>query len=352
MLRRGSVSISVLISGLFEGLVPAPIEMHKTHMYRDNRLPQKLQRLADRTNFIIKSFVILLRHAYLNKGVIEALKNVLVTMAHLDIVLMMTRPDKKVLLTYHPDLLNGSISHPYLSTLFNSSRTKRCAIMISHYAYVAARLKDDFYDQVADGGIMLWKSVAEGTILRICIEFAKQHRHEGDLILKFEMNYDSLYVLSFSIVPGYLVDTPAPQVILIGRVQGTKERFEEIRRATKLCKDISPAYLLVTAAQAIASELDISFLAGVNSREHLSDAVQHSFDYDAFWRTFAEIKTKHNFSVFAASFTGKPFKQISAGHRRRTRLKRHFKSEINDCVRAAFAEKCLKVYDLRKKAAH
>jgi uncharacterized protein VirK/YbjX len=322
-----------------------------------------------RTKLIARSFIALLRYAYHDDGITGVFKNILVTIAHLDIVFMMTSSGTNTLLRFHPDLLNGSISDPYISTLFNNSRRARCDIVVFHYAYMASRISNTFYEQVANSTLRLWRAEIEDEMFSICIQFEKTHRREGDLTLSFETKRGTIYELSFTIVPGYLIGCSEPQVLLIGRVQGTKNGFDEIRRATKSCEklarrgsgsavdtpqrpylsheessgspNVAPPYLLVTAAQAIAFELDVRLVAGVNGSKQLSSMENYRFDYDSFWKSCSAKNNELNFYLFPTSFFERPFEQVSSDHRNRKRLRRQFKSTIHQSVRAAFAEKCL-----------
>jgi uncharacterized protein VirK/YbjX len=338
---------------------------------RHSRLPIKQAAYLGRIKLIAKSFINLMRYAYTKGGLLGVCKNIIATIAHLDIVIMMTRSDTKNILKYYPDLLNGSISDPYLSTLFNNSRRDRRNIVNFHYAYMASKLNEAFYEQVVGSNLSLWRATIEDELFSICIQLEKKYRREGDLTLSFETNRGTIYELSFTIVPGYLVGCPEPQVLLIGRVQGVKNRFEEIHRATKLCErlarggsgsptdtppranllreesgagnpNVAPPYLLVTAAQAIALELGISLVAGVNGREQLSSIDNYRFDYDSFWKSCSATTTHRSFYVFPASFVERPLSQTSSDHRRRKQLRRQFKSTIQESIRAAFAEKCLR----------
>jgi uncharacterized protein VirK/YbjX len=339
----------------------------EVYLEQDDHPPTYLGRVK----LIAKSFIALMRYSYMKDGFRGVFKDIVVTIAHLDIVFMMTRADIRILLGYYPDLLNGSISDPYLATSFNSSRRARCRIFTFHYSYMATRLNDRFYEKVAGSSLPLWSAVIQNELFSICIQFEKKYRHEGDLTLSFETNHCSIYELAFTIVPGYLVGCSAPQALLIGRVQGVKDRFEEIRRATKLCErlarggsvsptdtssganiprdesgagnpNVAPPYLLVTAAQAIAMALDIGIIVGVNSRVQLSSIENYQFDYDAFWKSCSATENSLNFYVIKASFAERePSDQISSGHRSRKRLRRQLKSKIHECVRAGFAEKCL-----------
>ncbi len=168
------------------------------------------------------------------------------------------------------------------------------------------------------------------------------------------MNSADIYQLSFTIAPGELLGCSEPRALFVGRVQGVKERFEQIRRATKLCRDITPPHLLLAAAQGIASELDVALVVGVPNEEQPSKmqvgGFPFPFDYDTFWKDCSATLSPRKFYVLPAEFGGKPLDQISADHRRRARHKRQFRTMINESVRLAFAEKCLKSLSERVRA--
>jgi uncharacterized protein VirK/YbjX len=298
-----------------------------------------------RATLIAKSFISLINHSYNENGFARVLKDIADTIFHFDIVLMMTRSDTVRLLKYHPTLLNGRLWAPYLARSFDHSRRLRYTILVSHYTYLADRISETFYERVEESGLTLWSAELDGERLRISIGFEKKDRQEGDLTLSFEMNRVMLYQVSFTIVTGILVGCSAQKVLLVGRVQGTRARFDEIRRATQLCHKTAPPYLLVISAQAVAFELDIDLVVGVNSREQLTKAqgraYKFPFDYNSFWKSCTATENSRTFYALPAWFLGHPVGQVSSEHRRRARLKRKFERELNECVRAAFAEKCL-----------
>ncbi len=115
---------------------------------------------------IARSFKALLIHVYKQQGLVGALKNIVGTVLNADVVLLTTRPGLEPLLQSYPDLLNGSLSHPYLATSFNKSRRTRYDIFVSHYRYMASRLKETFYEEVRDCDLILWSSTIEGEELR------------------------------------------------------------------------------------------------------------------------------------------------------------------------------------------
>jgi uncharacterized protein VirK/YbjX len=148
-----------------------------------------------------------------------------------------------------------------------------------------------------------------------------------------------LYHLSYSIAPGQLVGSTAAQVILIGRVQGVAGEFDAIRHATKTCLDVAPPYLLMAALQGIAKALHVRVIGGVKNEEQLIASIDDSrivyFNYDEFWRAHLGIEAE-KFYLMPVPIPERPLELISTVHRRRTRIKRRFKSEIAEISRTTF----------------
>jgi uncharacterized protein VirK/YbjX len=162
----------------------------------------------------------------------------------------------------------------------------------------------------------------------------------------FSQNGVSLYEISFTLVPGSLIDDEADRALLVARVQGARRQTDAIRRATRACHDIAPPHLLMAAAESIAAALAIDVIGGVGNTEQLAEPIGEArgffFDYDAFWETFVVKKRPASIYAIAVPFVQKGFENIKTDHRRRTRRKRQFKQQVGTRVGAAFAEKFLR----------
>jgi uncharacterized protein VirK/YbjX len=331
-------ALQILITDNVRSLMPtflrlnttAVLDIAKYILEEYTRLPLTHPKFVARVKIITKSLV--------------ALIHIIIIIASTYIRSSKAQSNTIALLKYYPNLLNRDLYSGYLAKIFDDSITTRYCIFMSHCMYITARVKKTFFKEIFYGSILLWDHIIDDKNLNISLIFERTFRREGDLSLVFQLNRVTIYLLSFTVVPGYSLGVTAPQVLFVSRVQGTKERFEDIRIATKLCNDIAPPYLLVTATQAIAFDMDIDFVAGVGGGEQLSSDEDGGFpfDYDAFWKSCTGIEADRNFYLFSASFAGKPIDQISPVHRRRTRIKRQFKNQINKRIVCAFAEKCLK----------
>jgi uncharacterized protein VirK/YbjX len=249
---------------------------------------------------------------------------------------LLAHPGLRALVAAHPQALYRPYRR-YLATSFTKSA--RRAALQHHYAYLLPRISETFFPAVLNDRPQLWQKRIGLDVFDIRLSFTGELHHEGDLLLEFQHNGVPLYCLSFTIAPGYLADSNADPVILVARVQGAVGNFDAIRRATKMCMDIAPPYLLTAAVQGIAAALNIGVIAGIRNNEQLTANIDADrnvyFDYDAFWRTYLGSEAK-NFYLISVPIREKPLAQISTVHRRRTRLKRQFKTEVTETSKAIF----------------
>jgi glycosyltransferase involved in cell wall biosynthesis/uncharacterized protein VirK/YbjX len=262
---------------------------------------------------------------------------------HVRFIKIMRLPHTRALLRHYP-----MVAYRYFGTYLATSFTKkvRREILKSHYLYLTQRVRDTFFLQVLRDRPRLWQTNINEDVFAITLSFTHKQHYEGDLLLEFEKNGMPLYHLSFTIAPGHPTGSTAAHVVAIGRIQGLRGQFEEIRRATKQCRDIALPQLLVAAAQGIADALDLNVIAGVRNHEqitlNLDGASNCYFDYDAFWETLLGTPCD-KFYLMPVPMSERRLDQISIVHRRRTRLKRQFKHEIATSAKLCFVDKFLRM---------
>jgi len=250
---------------------------------------------------------------------------------HWRVTRLMSRKQTRILIRHHPQIL-----YRYVSENLARSFPKpwRREILINHYRFLIAHLREDFFQVLLSGGTELWRGLGEYDEFSIRLSFTGANNFDGDLLLSFSQGDDSLYQLAFTIVPGWVLGCSLQNVMLISRIQGMRGKFEAIRCATKTCKDISLAHQLVASAQGIAESLDISMIAGLRIEEFplgADAAANIRFDYDAFWHTYV-CETRPGFYLISVPPVEKPSSQVNATHRRRATLKRKFKTAIRETV--------------------
>jgi uncharacterized protein VirK/YbjX len=222
------------------------------------------------------------------------------------------------------------------------TRAERASMLIHHYALLQARVQDDFFSWIADGRLDLWESKVGETHYRVGLSFPLSADGEGDLALYFRADSVDLYILSFTIGPGSIAALDADHAMYIGRVQGKGHGLELIRKATRDCKDVSPAMLLLAAAEGVAEALQLRYMVGIGAAAQISTAIGKKSvgdlvkAYDEFWTAAGASRQARNMWAMTVPRSAKPILEVKRDHRSRTHRKRRFKKEVKDEVRDRF----------------
>jgi uncharacterized protein len=249
---------------------------------------------------------------------------------HRDVMGLLNRPSTKELNKRFGT--SSKYLRPYLGRRFG--RKARRDILLHHYRFLAACAPEDFHHKILDHSHILWQQTGEQNL---AIGLCPNPRYEGELSLVFYAADIPIFELSFTIGPGSSVGSSEADIMLIGRVQGGR-RNDLIRVAARICRHISPKYLLAAAAQSLAMALGIRSIAAVGNEEQVSDSDDPFYlsDYDVFWESLLAAKAPSNFYQSALPFPQKPLSEVPTSHRRNTKLKRQFKESVGLAVAHAF----------------
>ena len=167
----------------------------------------------------------------------------------------------------------------------NVGKRARRDALLHHYRCIASRAAPEFLERTITDSYLLWSKANGNEPLAIRLTFNSLSHYEGDLSVVFFSGEERIFEISFAIVPGSAIGSSKPELLFIGRVQGVKDRFAEIKRATKACGDVAPQHMLMVTINAIARALEITALAGVTDEEQLANLPDKDFrfDYNAFW---------------------------------------------------------------------
>lgn len=265
--------------------------------------------------------------------------------AYMAFLRVMTRPQLIELTRRHPGILSKCLRSDYLARSFRTR--SRLSILTNHYGYLAARVNKDFLRRVYSEGYLLWQERMHGHALGIELAFPKEYDYEGDLCLVFRCDAVAIYAITFTLIPGRVIQLDAGQALLVSNVQGASGQIDLMRQATKCCHDTAPVHLLLCAAQAIALCLDIHKIVGIGREEQValafggSDEAAFVFDYDRFWRSYASEILDGRYYVMHVPFTEKPLSDIRPKHRSRGLRRRELRKQIAEQVRSAFVQRCL-----------
>lgn len=220
----------------------------------------------------------------------------------------------------------------------NLAPSQRSQMLLFHYHFVGERIHDSFYACLLSGGFTLWSLKTDAGEVVVHLRYPKSPR-EGDLSLVMIVDGAEIYELSFTIVPGATVHASVP-VLFVARIQGRRNRFEAIKKATKLCCDVSPPYALMAAIEGVAAALGVERVAGVSNINQV--CTRKLFNYESFWETLSFEKAGRDCYASILPTTSRPLEQCSPDHRRRTKKKRNFKAGIARAVQDSFDSQCLR----------
>jgi uncharacterized protein VirK/YbjX len=251
---------------------------------------------------------------------------------HREVVALFERPSLAALRA-------RGFANKYLSGYMAKSLGKvaRRKILLHHYRRLDQKLGDDFY---SGNSRILWREPSADGTFSIALTFNAVCHYEGDLSLVFSCDGKRIFEISFAIAPGEVIGSASRELLLIGRVQGVKDQFDAIKRATKACQDVAPQHMLMLAVQSIAQALGIECIAAVQNRDQLANLPKayFAFDYNTFWESFLTSKTERGFYEFPVPLPQKALREVQMSHRRRTRRKREFKASVGGHLMKVSAE--------------
>jgi uncharacterized protein VirK/YbjX len=260
---------------------------------------------------------------------------------HRKVARVLNHPSIRPFIKRYPSVVTKYFGN-YLAKRFSTNKNSRRVILKFHYQHLIKHVTDDFFVKMLEHEIVLWDEEIDGNNYTISLSPNVKVPKEGDLRLALYQNRTLIYALSFTVVPGRLINSAADQVLLVANLQGARGELERIRVATKACDGVMPPYLLMTAAGSIASALATNIIAGVSNKEHVLPLEirppEFSFDYDVFWETFTFQRGPVGIYEISVPFTERHLGQISHDRRHRAKRKRQFKQRVAVRVSATFSK--------------
>ena len=242
--------------------------------------------------------------------------------------------------SHRPFLPHGFLKAPYLARTF--SQAQKYQGFCTNYMYLNHFISPQALDGLFGKYVVLLTTKSDDAEYRIELTFNEGARNEGEICVRFKSDDQTLFATEFSIVPGALVGVAERHVILIAHMQGWGGTLGQHQAATKAMRDIAPQAVLFAAVQGIARALKISVIAGVSARNQVcfDDAKAALFEgaYDGFYRSIGASGPTDGFYHYRMLAPDEVKPMATAGHRRRTRLRRKVKEEISEAVRRAWLD--------------
>ena len=219
---------------------------------------------------------------------------------------------------------------------------ERASCFLHHYRRLRAALPQSLLRGILQDDVTIYQIPDGSDRFSLTMGLSKPHDEEGELSLFLRVDGEIVFVLSFTIVPGWVVKSQAAEILLITRLQGIKGAYPPISYATKTLHDVAPDALLFAALQGIADAFGIGEIAGVSAsmQSCYTEDCAASFKqaYDDFFTELGIPKSAAGFFRVPLPLQEKPLTFIKHGHKIRTRGKRAFKQQIQLAC-AGFFEK-------------
>ena len=254
----------------------------------------------------------------------------------LEIFQLLKLPAFQDLAATYKELPYKYLSDDYLVRDFTVAERASC--FLHHYSYLSATFPARLLHQALHGDISVLQINESGNLYEITLGLSKPSvcDKEGELSLHLHVNGAPVFNLSFSVVPGGIVGSQAPDVLLITRIQGMTGCFLPISLATRALHEVAPPALLFAALEGVASAFGIHAMAGVSAARQVSydddnpDSLKEA--YDDFFAAVGATLCPDNFFLSPLPTQQKPLASIKKGHKTRTRKKRAFKQQVADDV--------------------
>lgn len=211
--------------------------------------------------------------------------------------------------------------------------TERASCFLHHYRRMHSALPEDVLFGVLRGEVTLHEIVKDGNRFAVTIGLSKYpNEKEGELSLDLQVDGKKVFNLSFTIVPGWVLKSEAPEALLISRLQGYQGCNSQIRLARRALNDYSPRTLLLAALQGIADAFGTSEIVGVCSTKQRSykygRPVILKSGYDDFFAKAGMVKTAAGFYSSPVPIEGKPLASFKGRSRARARKRRAIRQKI------------------------
>ncbi len=207
-----------------------------------------------------------------------------------------------------------------------------------HYRRLSDVFTEEILGRILHESIELEEICDGDSCFTIRMAFSRPWDEGGELSLSFEVNGNMVFLLSFTIIPGWVVQSESNEVVLISTMQGVRGCRNDIRRATRALHGIAPPFLLLAALRGVARAFGVNAMAGVNAAmkpefHFLPEEEGHIQEaYDEFFALLGATKGPAGFYLSPLPPPERPIETIKSkkrrGHKTRMAIKREIAQRV------------------------
>jgi uncharacterized protein VirK/YbjX len=216
---------------------------------------------------------------------------------------------------------------------------ERASCFLHHYRRMYAALPENVLYQILQGEVTLHEIAEGGNRFTLSIGSPELiGDREGELSLDIQVDGRKVFNLSFTIVPGWVVKSEAPEILLITRLQGTSRCRPQIRLARKAFHEYFPGKLLLSALQGIADAFEVDELGAICATRQRAYSKEYSAilkgNYDDFFAKVGMVKTGAGFYSGSVPIKGRPLASFKGRNRTRARKRRAVRQQVQSACTA------------------
>jgi len=255
-------------------------------------------------------------------GVRQALLLLFSLREHISALRVLTHPQSAQLTGKYP-LLPFKYLGKYVA--LGLPLATRRSIFVTHFQFVQRKFNNSFLASMDSLPITVWQRAIGQRTFDVAIGLNYPAHREGDLMLIFRMDGVMVYRLFFVFASGRYFHLQDATVIVVPAIQGVPD-FERVKLATRTCRDIQPAHILMAALGALAEVAGVSTILGLHQARQLYRE-QLRFAYDRFFEIYGPQIAGEKLYLIKVPYIEKPISKIERSHRKRTLRKRAFKGD-------------------------
>jgi uncharacterized protein VirK/YbjX len=226
---------------------------------------------------------------------------------------------KKIMLT---DTILG---YKFVGTyLMNNIDTRvRAKILYTNYLIANKVFPRHIKNKIVNQGLVVYNACHNTSPHSIILCMPNKTFLEGDFLLKYNFENQTLFQISFSFVVGADVGVDCGKAIFIGGSQGTPGAANLLRTAANDNMQIHPSTLLFITLQEISKKIQITNILGIKSQFQVSGPVNkfpeaHFSTYDNMWLSNGG-ESKDTCVKMINELYLKDLKMVKNTHRRRAK---------------------------------
>jgi len=234
---------------------------------------------------------------------------------------------KAKLITFSPYTI---YFYPYISRTFNIN--DRYKTLIHHYSFLQNNYTPAQLEQLFTNGMECFKAVYGDAEFSIILKQNYTSEYEGPLSLYFKVNDDLISTLSFTFMPGDILNEGAENLIYISHLQRAQTQQHNNEHFINFFRNIHPSVVLLRAVEALGLAWGISKCVAITAENQLSyiagmDKIAFAHTYDEFWKGRGGVYLNCAYH-FQLPLLEVPLPAIKQSHRNKTIRRRNRLNEV------------------------